>query len=115
MEYTTGDHIPVKVNGTEYDTVIDERGVQRFVGNPIVAAYVTASAKAYNKWLVENPIETRNWDEAPFTLNDIDYTPNGTYTLDQLIEFSTLHGYSVAGMCDLSFMSNVEVVNPVWD
>ena len=114
-EYEIGDHIPVKVNGREYMTVIDEHGVQRFVANPIVAAFVHASGDAYNKWQQENPVATRDWSKAPFSLNDIDYRPGKTYTLDELIEFSTLHGYSVSGMCDLSFMEDVTVENPLWE
>ena len=115
MDIKAGDHFIVQINGNDYDTVIDEHGVQRFVPNRIVAAFVDAALSAYNTFITTNPIEERDWSKAPFGLNDIDYTPNGTYTLDELIQFSTLHGYSVGGMCDLSFMSGVEVINPLWD
>ena len=33
-EYKPGDKIMVKVDGVEYETVIDEHDVQRFVKNP---------------------------------------------------------------------------------
>lgn len=115
MELAVGTHITVTVNGIDYDTVIDNHGTQRFVGNPIVAAFVDASGAAYDQWLRENPLETRDWSKAPFTLNNISYVPGDPYTLDELIQFSTLHGYSVAGMCSLSFMDGVEVKNPLWD
>ena len=113
-KWPEGTHIPVVVNGREYDTVISG-GVQRFVGNPIVAAFVSGTTEAYNVWLRVNPLNGRNWAEAPFTLNNISYEVGNPYTLDQLIEFSTLHGYSVSGMCDLSFMDDVFVENPVWE
>lgn len=112
--YSEGDRITVKVNGRAYETHFVD-GVQRFVGNPIVAAFVDASSDSYNQWCRKTNPATRNWDEAPFTLNNVDYTPGGQYTLDELIEFSTLHQYSVAGLCDLSFMTGVEVLNPLWE
>lgn len=113
-----GDHFTVKVNGRNYDTVIDDHHVQRFVGNRVVRDFISGTSVKYNEWLEKIPLQVRNWKDAPFTLNDIDYHPQeqgGTYTLDELIEFSTLHGYSVSGMCDLSFMEGVEVDNPLWN
>ncbi len=112
--FNEGDRFTVVINGRSYDTEIIDN-VQRFVGNSIVAAFVSSSSDSYNKWLRATPMNERNWDEAPFSLNDIDYTPDGTYTLNELIEFGTLHQYSVAGLCDLSFMEGVEVENPLWD
>lgn len=52
---------------------------------------------------------------APFGLNSISYEVGNPYTLDELIEFATLHQYSVSGLCDLSFMEGVDVINPVWE
>jgi len=114
MDIKEGDHFTVTINGVEHDTVIDEHGTQRFVSNPIVEAFVEATQIGYDRWLDANPIGKRVWTTAPFTLNDISYVPGEPYTLNQLIEFSALHGYSVGGMCDLSFMDGVEVLNPLW-
>ena len=98
VTWKEGDHFTVTINGRDYDTHII-KGVQRFVGNPIVTAFVDASYRS----------------DATFDLNDISYEPGNPYTLDELIEFSTLHQYSVSGMCDLSFMDGVEVINPIWE
>ena len=36
MKTKPGDVIKVKVDGVEYDTIIDEHGVQRFKRNPVL-------------------------------------------------------------------------------
>lgn len=112
-DFKPGDHFTVKVNGIDYDTVIDAHGTQRYVANPFVKAFVDASMDEFEKWM-HSP-ERRAGEPAPFGLNDLDYRPGEQGTLDELIAFGALHGYSVSGLCDYDFMEGVEIFNPLWD
>ena len=40
MNVKPGDKITVKIKGKEYETIIDEGGIQRFVKNPLFAFLV---------------------------------------------------------------------------
>jgi hypothetical protein len=91
--------IPVVINGRTYRTSVDGNGIQRFVPNAIVHDFVVGSLAG----------KTGEW-----TLNSVSYEVDNPYSLDDLVEFGALHGYSVAGLCDLSFMEGVVVENPLW-
>lgn len=106
--------IPVKVNGVEYPTKI-YKGVQRFVPNEAVFAFV------------QNNIEAGNW--GPYTLNELAHdVVTQKIPLSEYITFLTLTGYSVSGFCEVMestvgfndhiFTGNLEdyfvIENPLW-
>lgn len=102
MEVTIGEIIKVKINGKEYDTVIDTDNVQRFPVNK----------------LVRHLVDTKQVD-----LNSlcIDYQ-KGKFTLDEYREFYMGMGYSVCGFdeifgCNgnLEEEEQAQIENPLWD
>lgn len=98
MKVQPGDVIEVKINGKPYRTVIDENGVQRFA---------TSQASDVVDWLFQ---------ERRLDLNQlaVDYH-EGKFSHQAYMEFYMLLGYSVSGMCGLSWMEDAEVENPLWD
>lgn len=110
MKYNPGDHVIVTINNQLYDTVIEENGVQRFVGNKIVEKYVLENiVRADRQRMAGKPMDLYDLNEL-----ELDFR-NNLFTLDEMIQFSALHRYSVAGLCDLDFMENVEIYNPLWE
>lgn len=57
------------------------------------------------------------FDESVFSLNDLAHcyrkNPN-KIKLEDVIRFWAMLGYSVDGLCDLSFLSEVIVITPQW-
>jgi hypothetical protein len=91
-----GDVITVKVGGKEYDTVIDEQGVQRFKENGVL------------KYL---------FDRGALDLNEIAriYHTKKPFSQRDYAELNMMLGYSVSGWCDLSAFQDMDVKNPLWE
>lgn len=105
-------NITVKINGKEYQTYLDKHGTQRFVENRIVSRFIDSNVALYSKmgwkWMEDNNV---------YTLNDLsmEYHGKGEFSLDEMIEFHTMIGYSVGGFAELSYFEDVEIENPLWD
>jgi hypothetical protein len=95
MQHPAGTIIPVKLNGEEFPTIIDEKGAQRFIKNRIVQ---------------------RLMDHFPGGMNQlsIDYQ-EGRFTQHEYMLFCISLGYSVCGFGDLSAFEDIEIDNPLWD
>lgn len=102
MKVIIGQIIKVKVNGKEYDTIIDTDGVQRFLVNR----------------LIRHLVDTEQVD-----LNRLssDYQ-EGKFTLDEYKLFYMGMGYSVCGFdeifgCNgnLEEVDQAQIENPLWD
>lgn len=96
MDFKPGDHITVKVGGVEYDTVIDEHDVQRFIADPLIQKLQRAGIIDLNRLSVA-------------------YHYNKVLTQREYAELNMKLGYSVSGFCDLSSFSDMPIENPVWD
>lgn len=93
--------IIVKLDGKPYETYMDD-GVQRFVPNPVVEAFVM------------NNMDVRgSWDLNDMALKFL--TEPEWCTLEQMREFYLQTNYSVSGLLSLSYFEGVEVENPRWE
>ena len=104
------DTIMVKLDGKKYPTHL-VNGVQRFVPSPIVEAIVSNQIEVYSR------LGYKRFKELGiYGLNEISMDFQlGKYTVQEMLDFHTSHGYSVSGMLDLSFFEDVEVENPLWE
>lgn len=93
----SAEKIPVKVGDREFQTYIDSRGVQRFVGNPMVAylAHHPTSKDAYNDLFVAYY--------------------RGEFSDDELLDFVTSLGYSVSGFAEINALEHYPIQNPLWE
>lgn len=105
------DIIMVKINGREFRTQLDSRGVQRFVTNPVVKRLMDKIGDAYDK------LGYRQFEALGlYGMNEIGMDFHlGLYTVDDMLDFLTQTGYSVSGMLGLSYFEDVTVENPLWD
>lgn len=104
-----GEHYTVKVGDWEYDTVIDEYGVQRFVGNEAIRLMIDGSTDDFERSLASKG------PQPSFTLNDLAIAfYNGNVPLKDMADFYTGMQYSVSGFCDLSYFEDLEIINPLW-
>lgn len=94
--------ITVKVGEKEFQTFIDEHGVQRFCGNSVIT-----------KLMHSPPL---NDSHGILSLNTlaIDYH-NGKFSSEDWLDFMTSFGYSVSGLCSLSAFTYLPVWNPLWE
>lgn len=107
MDFKPGDHFTVKVGDWEYDTVIDDRGVQRFVANEAVSLMVDGSTRDYSRPFAYSPSVTLNEIGVAFY--------EGKIPMKDMIDFHTAMGYSVGGFADLSYWDGIEIINPLWE
>ncbi len=84
--------IKIQVDGKDYNTIIDENGIQRFIKNAIIC----------------HLIETENID---LNLLSIDYQ-KGKFTDIEYMEFYMGMGYSVCGFSEI--FHNASIENPLW-
>ena len=95
MKYKPYDEIIVKLNGKEYISYIDSKGVQRFKTNSVV-----------------NDI----FNIFNINLNTLSFNfLQGKYTKQEWIEFYTMIDYSLDGFSCLSDFQDVEIENPLWE
>lgn len=110
MDCKPGDHFTVKVGDWEYDTVIDDQGVQRFVHNEAIKLMADGSTKDFdraNAFGIKPPT---------FDLNALAIAYyNGKIPLKDLADFHAAIGYSVSGFAGLSEFEDLEIINPLWD
>lgn len=89
------DEIIVRVGGKEYQTFIDDKGVQRFKANSVLD-YLS------NFGIIDLNAICLDYHEGKFS--KIDYA-----------EFNMMLGYSVCGFCDLNEFEDMEIYNPLWE
>lgn len=110
MDTKPGDHFIVKVGEWEYDTFIDDRKIQRFVGNMAIKLMVDGSGRDFdraNRGLGTHP---------SFTLNELAIAfYDDKVSLKEMLDFHTGMQYSVGALSTLSYFEDLEVSNPVWD
>lgn len=107
-----GSIIPVRVGSRTFDTVIVQ-GVQRFVANTVISAFVDDSIVSFNKWL---QVGRREGAPGPYGLNTLAFEYHeGKHSLDDMLTFYTSIGYSVSGFSDLSFFEDLDIRNPLWE
>lgn len=87
--------IPVVIGGVEYESIIDENGVQRFEGNEVI------------RYLSDTGI---------IDLNQLylDYR-DGKFSQRDYLEFYISLGYSVTGIAELSMFKDIRIENPKWE
>ncbi len=98
IDYKTvkpGDVIVVAVGGVDYETVIDELGVQRFRCNAIIGHLFQEKRLDLNQLAVD--YYEKKFDQRAYA------------------EFNMALGYSVCGFADLSSFEDMAIDNPLWE
>ena len=93
--------IPVKIAGKEYQTFLDERGVQRFCGNSVI------------KRIMSSPTVSNSHGELSLNTLVVDYQ-NGMFSSEDWLDFMTSFGYSVSGLLGWTEFQHLPVENPLW-
>lgn len=91
--------IPVIINGREFQTFLDEGGVQRFVGNSVINRMIDSMGSR---------------DKMSLNTLAIDFH-SGMFSNDEWLDFYTSTNYSVSGFMGLSDFSYLEIQNPLWE
>ena len=91
--------IIIKIAGKEFQTFMDELGVQRFCGNSVITRMMDSTDS-----------------NTKFNLNTLvtEYY-NGDYSPEDWLDFMTSFGYSVSGLMGWSEFQHLPVENPLWD
>lgn len=95
-----GTVIPVKVGPYTFETVIDEGGQQRFRENKVV------------RLLLET---ARNRGGMDLNQLAILYLHTGAFSQEDYLRFYVQLGYTVGGLSELSFFSDLTIENPLWE
>lgn len=91
--------IPVKVGGREFQTFIDEQGVQRFCSNSVITHLMSSNAR-----------------DGILSLNNLSLEyDSGKFSSDDWLDFMTSFGYSVTGLLDWEEFTHLPVENPLWE
>jgi len=87
--------IKIKISGKEYNTIIDEKGIQRFIKNNLICFLV---------------------DSGKIDLNHlrIDFNDN-KFSKIEYAKFYMDLGYSVSGFAELDLFLNWKIENPLWE
>lgn len=94
--------IIVTIAGKEFETFIDERGVQRFCGNPVI------------RRIMDSPSVSDSMGRLSLNTLNQDFH-NGMFSTEAWLDFMTSFGYSVGGLTGLSYFQHLKVENPLWD
>ena len=107
MEANPGDVIIVRVGGVDYETVIDENGVQRFPEDPNNSVLLALPMVG-----VSMPggtsVNMRDMNELALRYH------RGAITQREYAEATMAVGYSVSGFSDYSSFSDMLLENPLW-
>lgn len=103
-----GDRITVLVGGQPYETVIDERGTQRFVENPSNALVCRLRNRTDGR-----PARP-GADVADLNEMSMRYR-RGEFTQREYAEMNMALGYSVDGFYELSSFEDMDIDNPLDD
>ena len=106
-----GDVIPVTVDGKVYETIIDERGVQRFPSNSVFDYMFNHASDGR----ALNMTDGRDIHNNMLSLTTLILAfKRGEIEKRDFMEFR-MSGYSVSGFCDLNEFAGTVVENPIWD
>jgi hypothetical protein len=95
-KYSVGDVIPVRIGGRVIETIIDKNKTQRLPNTLSFIGMTESHSKV-------------NLD----TLSTL-YREGG-FTDNEWFDFYSHIGYSLGGFSSLSYFSEMEIVNPLWD
>jgi hypothetical protein len=103
MNPLPGDHVKINVNGQTYDTVIDDRGVQRFVQDP-------------NNQLAKTLSSTyADFGTGSEDMNAMRYRyMKGEWDQQTYLAMHAAIGYSVDSCLSMSVFEDMLVINPLW-
>jgi hypothetical protein len=100
LKYKTGDTIIIKVNSKDYQTIIDNDGVQRFM----------YSNKAV--WLIfKNMTDSSNRKIRRNLITDFE---KGVLTSYQLFDIFTNFEYTVGGLLEMNMFEDFRIKNPYY-
>lgn len=104
MKIKPGDSVKIKINGREFETIIDENGTQRFPNNNLVRHLVDSKQIDLNNLCID-------YQKGKFTLEEYQefYRGLGYYVCG----FDEIFGWS--GSCNIEEAKRVEIENPLWD
>jgi hypothetical protein len=94
--------ITVKIGEKEFQTFIDEQGVQRFCGNSVITK------------IMDSPPLSDSHGILSLNTLVVNYL-NGEFSSEDWLDFMTSFGYSVYGLCSLNAFTYLPVENPLWD
>lgn len=112
MKLVPGQHYTVKVGDWEYDTVIDDRLTQRFVGNGVLVMLSNAMIRDYNN---RNRYRSNSYTTSVGYDEIVNAYENGEVSLKDMVDFYTGTRYSVGAFATLSTFEHLEIFNPVWE
>jgi DNA-directed RNA polymerase subunit N (RpoN/RPB10) len=96
------ERIPVKIAGREFQTFMDEHGVQRFCGNAVI------------RRMLDSRVLSNSHGELSLNTLTIDFH-TGMFSTEDWLDFMTSFGYSVSGLTGLSYFQHLPVENPLWE
>jgi hypothetical protein len=90
----------VKIDGRSYDTYVDDEGVQRFVGNPIIRLLVRNMQKNWTKYYLAQQETDEGYDaenpDVPLHLGAIaEMYKKGEFSLEQYLDFYAAFSFSL--------------------
>jgi hypothetical protein len=90
----------VKIDGRSYDTYVDDKGVQRFVGNPIIRLLVRNMQKNWKKYYLAQQETDEGYDsenpDIPLHLGAIaEMYKKGEFSLEQYLDFYAAFSFSL--------------------
>ena len=94
--------VTVKIGEKEFQTFLDERGVQRFCGNSVI------------RRLMDSPVLSDSMGALSLNTLSVDFH-NGMFSTEDWLDFMTSFGYSVDGLMGWSEFQHLPIENPLWD
>ena len=111
-KYQPGDQITVLIDGKPHPSFITDKGVQRFKTNSITESILDSSTEAFNAWNRGGHQGPEPWNLNTLLMGYYE----GKHTTEEMVEFYTGSGYSVAGFAELGWVQErVTIRNPVWE
>jgi len=101
-----GDIVTVMVGGRPYDTVMDDRGTQRFVADPDNALLARLRNRS------DGRPASPGADIADLNEMSLRYQ-RGAFSQREYAEMNMALGYSLEGFHDLSSFADMDIVNPL--
>jgi hypothetical protein len=112
MNTKPGDVIIVQIEGKDYKTVIDNRGVQRFPGNSVLQYMFDHNTDGEKSMQIGSNGYIKH--DSMLNLNTLSLAfAHGKFDKREYMEI-VMPGYSVSGFCDLSQFQDWHIMNPVW-
>ena len=117
MKHKPGDKIMVKVGGQEYETIIDEYGVQRFIANGVMKVLQQNFFDEWDKYCktgLQMFIGNEHLEPMGYNKLAVMYI-QGAFSQRDYLEFYMSTGSSVSLIAEMSFFEDLEIENPLWE